>query len=193
VKSTVLVVDDPEVIAVAVHPLRAKILVELREETTAAEVARKLGQSRQNIAYHVQTLLKAGLIRHVSERRKGSFVEQIYQAVAPSIVISARSGWDHDPKVVEALADQVSLRQLVDLGDQMVSEAAGLLDRAAFDGESIASASAQTTIRFADEDRREAFLRGYVEAVADLAKRHGSPAGQHYRIVHAIYPLEENQ
>jgi len=56
----VLTIEDPEAIAAATHPVRAALLAAMREPTTAAAAARATGQSRQNAAYHVRELAKAG-------------------------------------------------------------------------------------------------------------------------------------
>jgi hypothetical protein len=189
----VLTLDDPDSIAAATHPVRAALLVAMREPTTAAAAARATGQSRQNAAYHVRELAKVGLLRHAGERQNGNFVEQLYVAAAPTIVISPRSTWGADPRRAEALADQLSLGRLVALGEQLQRDAAGLLDRAAFDAEEIPSASASTEITFASEIDRAAFLRDYVELLGELAKRHGAKSGESFRVLLAAYPNSEEQ
>lgn len=189
--ASTLVLDDPDAIAVATHPVRAALLVAMRTPTTAAEAGRATGQSRQNAAYHVRALADAGLLRHVGERTTGRFVEQLYEAVAPTIVISSRSTWGDDPRRAEALADQVSLGQLVEQGERLQRDAAALLDRAAFDGGEVASASVVVEVHLPDEERRAAFLHDYVEAVARLTSRYGAPEGEAYRVVLAAYPDPE--
>ena len=111
---------------------------------------------------------------------------------APTIVISPRSTWGDDPRRLDALGDQLSLGQLVHHGDQLQRDAAALLDRAAFDGDEIASVSASTTIRFASESDRAAFLREYVEMLTELADRHGSTTGDAFRVLFAAYPNPED-
>ena len=191
--SDVLVLDDPASIAAVTHPVRAAILAVMRTPATAAAAARATGQSRQNAAYHVQALFKLGLLRHAGGRQNGNFVEQLYVAAAPTMLISPRSTWGEDPRRAEALADQLSLGQLVALGEQLQRDAASLLDRAAFDGDEIPSASASTTIRFASEAARAAFLREYVEMLTELASRHGAKTGQSFQVVLAAYPTREDQ
>jgi hypothetical protein len=184
----VLSIEDPAVIAAATHPVRAALLGAMRSPSTAAEAARAIGQSRQNAAYHVRELVKAGLLRHAGARQKGNFTEQLYIAVAPSIVLSARSTWGNDRHRLDALADQLSLGQLVAQGEQLQRDATALLDRAAFDGDEVASASVLTDIVFATEADRAAFLRDFVEMVAELAARYGSKTGEPYRLLLAAYP-----
>jgi hypothetical protein len=188
-----LVLSDPEAIAAATHPVRAAILDAMREPSTAAEVARAIGQSRQNTAYHVRELEKVGLLRHVGQRQKGNFLEQTYQSVADTVVISPACTWGDQRRRTEALADQLSLSALFDAGQRLQRDSAVLLDRAAFEGEEIASASAVTDIRFGSEAARSAFLREYTEAVATLARKHGSRRGRRYHVILATYPNPEDQ
>ena len=108
-------------IAAATHPVRAALLAAMRQPTTAAAAARATGQSRQNAAYHVRELVKLGLLRHAGERRRGNFVEQLYVTAAPTIVVSPRSTWGGDPRRLEALADQLSLGELVALGERLTT------------------------------------------------------------------------
>ncbi|HET6951077.1 MAG TPA: helix-turn-helix domain-containing protein [Acidimicrobiales bacterium] len=191
--SRVISLDDPAAIAAATHPARAALLAVMRRPTTAAAAARATGQSRQNAAYHVRALEKAGLLRHAGERQNGNFREQLYVAVAPVLVIFFCSTWSAGDGRASALADQLSLGTLVAHGEQLQRDAAALLDRAAFDGEAIPSASASTEVRFACEADRAAFLRGYVQALTDLTARYGSADGEPYRLVLAAYPDPEDR
>jgi hypothetical protein len=189
--SDVLTLDDSAAIAAATHPVRAALLAAMREPTTAAAAGRAIGQSRQNAAYHVQELVKAGLLRPAGERQKGNFRERLFVAVAPTMVVSPRATWGEDPRRADAIADQLSLGQLVQHGEQLQRDAAALLDRAAFDGEEIPSASVAVDIRFASAADREAFLHEYVELLSELAARHGSRKGEPYRLLLAAYPDPE--
>jgi hypothetical protein len=189
----VLTLHDPDAIAAATHPARAALLAAMRTPTSAAAAARATGLSRQNAAYHVRELAKVGLLRHAGERQRGNFVEQLYEAVAPAVVISPRSTWGDDPRRAEALAGQLSLGRLVEQGEQLQRDAAALLDAAAFDGEEIASASVTAEVRFATEADRAAFLRDYLAAVEELTRRHAAPTGDSYRVLLAAYPDPEDR
>jgi hypothetical protein len=80
------------------------------------------------------------------------------------------------------------LEQLVDLAERLARASSALLDRAAFDGETIPSASVEVDVSFADEKDREAFLNEYVTAVAMLAKKYGKRGGDRFKIAMAAYP-----
>jgi DNA-binding transcriptional ArsR family regulator len=187
------VLQDAAAIGAATHPVRAAILEALREPATAASVARVVGQSRQNVAYHVRELEKVGLVRLVDSQRNGNFVERRYQAVATTFLVSPRSTWGDGSPRTAALADQLSLDELHRAAEQLQRDSAALLDRAAFDGEPIASASVVTDVRLPDEQARAAFLREYVELVRALAHRHDAATGDRYRVLLAAYPDTEGE
>ena len=153
--------SDPAAIAAATHPVRAAILDAMREPSTAAAVARVVGQSRQNVAYHVRELEKVGLLRHVGQRQNGNFIEQTYVAVADTLVISPASTWGDArrrlPLPISSAWASCSQRASDSSGDSAV-----LLDRAAFDGDEVPSASVTTDIR-RDRGARSAFLHDAVE------------------------------
>ena len=190
--SSAVTLEDPGAVAAATHPVRAAILDAMRQPSTAAEVARMIGQSRQNAAYHVRELEKVGLLQHVGQRQKGNFIEQTYEAVAGTLVISPRCTWGDPKRRSEALADQLSLSALFEAGQRLQHDSAVLLDRAAFDGEEIPSASVVTDVRFASEEARSAFLRDFTEALTTLARKHGSRRGSRYRLLLAAYPNPED-
>ena len=130
------VLESSEQLAAITHPTRLRILDALRSADSAAGVARKLGQSRQRINHHVRELAKAGLLVDAGERRKGNFVEQLYESAAGTFVLSPRLTWG-DGARLRAIGDQVSLQHLVEVGERLQRNAAALLNRAAFDGEQI--------------------------------------------------------
>jgi len=88
--SNVHVVDDPDALQALAHPLRVRVLDALREPGSAAAAARVVGQSRQNVNYHLKELERAGLVHRVGERRNGNFIEALFQAVAPTIIVSPK-------------------------------------------------------------------------------------------------------
>ncbi len=189
-QANVQVLEGPEALQVLGNPLRVQILEALREPSSAAAVARQIGQPRQKVNYHLKELEGAGLIRHVRERRVGNFVESLFQAVARSFLVSSEVAWS-DPRRLEALTRQHSLQTLFVLGERLQRDAAVLVDRAAFGGEEIASASVTAEVGFADEAEREAFLDDYLKATTELLDRYGKKGGDQYRVILAAYPKAE--
>ncbi len=188
---SVEVLADPKQIQALAHPIRVRVLDALRSPNSAAGVARAIGGSRQNVNYHLKELERAGLVRHAGERRKGNFVEQLFQSIAKRFIISSQFAWDQE-RLGTALADQASLARLQDLGETLQRDAAGLIDRAAFDGEEIPSATVDAEVRFADSEARAAFLEEYVELLKPLLAKYKSPSGSLYRVAMAAYPFKEN-
>ncbi len=184
------VVDTIEALQVLGHPLRVRILEALREPGSAATVAREVGETRQKVNYHLKELERVGLVAPVGERRSGNFIETLYEAVARSFLVSPRVAWS-DPRRLDTLRQQHSLERLVMVGGQLERDAISLLDRAAFDGEQIASAAVEVDVHFADEKDRAAFLDAYLQAVQELCDRYGSRDGLPYRVVMAAHPATE--
>ena len=189
-KQRAALITDPRAAEALAQPLRRRVLQELRAPSSAATVARSLGLSRQQVNYHVKALAELGLIRPSGERRKGHLIEKLYESVAGSFVISPRLTCS-DGSRRAALDEQISLRRLVELGEQLQQDAAGLLDRAAFDGAEIPSASVDAELRFRSEAERSAFMNDYLEALGPLLSRHGAREGDRYRLALAIYPDPE--
>lgn len=185
--STVHVVRDAEALLALGHPIRVKALESLREPASAAEVARRIRQPRQKVNYHLKQLEQAGLVKRSGERRTGNFVETLYQSAASSFVVSPEVTWA-DPRRASVLRAQLSLGELVRLGEQLQADAIALLDRAAFEGATIASASVGAEIRFATEADRAAFLSEYLSAVGRLVDRYAAATGEPYRLMVAAYP-----
>jgi DNA-binding transcriptional ArsR family regulator len=186
----VKVIDAAEQLGAITHPTRLRVLDALRTPGSAAAVARRLGEPRQRINHHVKELEKAGLVTSVGERRNGNFVEQLYQSVGSTFTVSPRLAWG-DPVRAEALAAQVSLANLVEFGERLQRDAAALLDRAAFDGEDVASATVETTVHFADAAARAAFLDDYLALTAALVERHASANGPGYTVGLVVHPATE--
>ena len=92
------------------------------------------------------------------------------------------------PRRLEALQRQHALGTLVGLGEQLQRDAAGLLDRAAFDGEEIASAAVTADVRFESEEDRASFMDAYLRMTRELLEQYGSKRGDRYRVMVAVYP-----
>ena len=185
----VLQVDDDNRVQALAHPVRIAVLDAMRVPESAAGAARQLGQPRQTVNYHVKELEKAGLIRPAGERRKGNFVEQLYQSVASAFVVSPRFTWGE--RRAAALRDQVSLENLAALGERVQHDVTALLDRAAFDGEDVPSAAVTAEVHLADERARSSFMEEYLRALGPILKKYGRRKGTPFRVAVAVYPIPE--
>ncbi len=111
-------INDPGQVAAVAHPVRSRILEALRTPDTAASVARSFGRSRQYVSYHLKELERLGLVRLAGERRKGNFVEQLYESTARRFIVSSRFATDPG-RLASVFRDQLSLSQLSDLGERL--------------------------------------------------------------------------
>ena len=182
-----VVLDTNEQLTAIAHPSRLRILDALRVADSAAGAARRLGEPRQRVNHHVRELAKAGLLLEAGERRKGNFVEQLYESAGGTFVVSPRLTWG-DGARLRAVADQVSLQHLVEFGERLQRDAAALLDRAAFDGAEVPSATVEATVHFADAASRAAFLDEYLALTARLIEQHASPHGEPYTVALVAHP-----
>lgn len=183
------VVADLPALQALTSPVRMRMLELLREPNSAAALARVLDEPRQKVNYHLKELERAGLVRPAGTRRRGAMTEQLYRAVANAFVVSPRITWT-DERRAAALRDQTSLAALVDLGERLQRDGAGLLDRAAFAGDEIPSASVDVEVAFPDEAARSAFMTEYLEALGPLLTKYGvaRALGAPFRLMLAVYP-----
>ncbi len=186
----VLTISTQEGLQAISHPLRVAILGALDPPGSAADLARRLGQPRQKINYHLKALEVARLVVAIESRQKDNFIETRYEAAARSVVIAPDVAWSGEQRV-EALRSQHSLETLVQQGARLQRNAAELLDRAAFDGETIASASIGVTVNFADETARASFMRDYLELTRQLIDSHAGTGGDSYSVELAVHPTTE--
>jgi len=192
-QAPVEILDDSQQVGALAHPLRARLLEALRTPGTAAGLARTFGRSRQYVSYHLKELERVGLVRRAGERRKGNFLEQLYQATARRFIVSSRFA-SNPERLASVFRDQLSLAQLSELGERLQRDAAALIDRAAFEGAEVPSATVEAEVRFPDEAARTSFLAEYMENLGALLAKHGRAEGSRFRIALAAYPeLEEEE
>ena len=82
------VIEDPAAAAVALDPVRARLLAELTEPASAAALAERVGLARQKVNYHLRTLEAHGLVEPAGERRWGGLTERLLVATAASYLVS---------------------------------------------------------------------------------------------------------
>lgn len=191
-QAAVELLNSAQQVGALAHPVRARILEALRTPDTAAGLARSFGRSRQFVSYHLKELERIGLVRHAGERRKGNFLEQLYEATARRFVVSSRFASDPE-RLASVFRDQVSLSQLSDLGERLQRDAAGLVDLAASEGREIPSATVEAEVCFADEAARAAFMKDYLDTLKTLLAKHGRGDGERFRVALAAYPELEDE
>jgi DNA-binding transcriptional ArsR family regulator len=187
----VQVIDDPAAAAVALEPLRSRLLAELAEPASAAALATRVGIPRQKVNYHLRALEAHGLVREAETRRWGGLTERRMVASAASYVVSpgALGPAGADPR---RRADRLSAGYLIALAARTVREVGALLRGAEEAGQHLATLSLDTEIRFRSPAERAAFTRELTQAVTSLAARYHdehAPGGRPHRLVVAAHPL----
>lgn len=192
-RGTLEVLSRPERAASALDPDRRRLLEALCERPDSASgLARRLGDSRQRLNYHLRGLEKAGLVELAEERRRGNCVERVMRAVARRFVV--------DPGVLGELAgepgeigDRFSAAYLIALAARTVREVGRLIERARRERKRLATAGIETEVVLARPVDFHAFAEDLSGAIARVvAKHHDERAsGRAFRIVAGVYPAPE--
>lgn len=184
------VIADPAAAAVALDPVRSRLLAELATPASAAILAERVGMARQKVTYHLKALEAHALVRVAERRRWGGITELLYVASATSYVVS--------PEVMGRAAsdparttDRLSASYLLALAARAVREVGGLWRRSQEQAKRLATLSIDTDITFASAADRAAFTEDMHRAVATLAAKYhdtSAPRGRTHRVVVLAYP-----
>ena len=185
------VIDDPAAAVVALEPVRSRLLSELAEPASAADLATRLGISRQKINYHLRALENHHLVRVAEKRKWGGLTERMMVATASSYMVSpgAMGLAAADP---ERSADRLSASYLIALAARIVREVKELLGHSEATEKRLPTLSVDTVIRFRSAADRAAFSKEFATAIANLAARYhdaAAPGGRAHRLVAVAYPL----
>jgi DNA-binding transcriptional ArsR family regulator len=184
------VIEDASAAAVALDPLRARLLSELAEPGSAATVAARVGMARQKVNYHLKALESHGLLELAEERMRGGITERVLQATAAAYVVSPAALGESAADPDEA-PDRLSARYLIALAGRVVREVGGLAHRAAAAGKRLPTLAIDTEIRFRSAEDRAAFADELTAAVIDLAARYHHDDGRPHRLIVAAHPRPE--
>jgi DNA-binding transcriptional ArsR family regulator len=185
------VIEDPAAAAVALDPLRSRLLAELVEPGSAAVLAARVGLARQKVNYHLGALEAHGLVELAEERKRGGITERVLQATAAAYVVSpaALGSSAADP---DETPDRLSARYLVALAGRLVREVGDLARRATATGKRLPTLAIDTEIRFRSAEDRAAFADELTATVIDLASRYHHDDGRPHRLVVAAHPKPED-
>ena len=185
------VIEDPAAAAVALDPLRSRLLAELAEPGSAAVLAARVGLGRQKVNYHLGALEAHGLVELAEERKRGGITERVLQATAAAYVVSpaALGSSAADP---DETPDRLSARYLVALAGRLVREVGELARRATATGRRLPTLAIDTEIRFRSAEERAAFADEITATVIDLASRYHHDDGRPHRLVVAAHPKPED-
>ncbi|HKY61622.1 MAG TPA: winged helix-turn-helix domain-containing protein [Gemmatimonadota bacterium] len=190
--SSLSVVRDPRRAAVLLDPGRQRLLAALEESPDSASgLARRLGDTRQRINYHLRELEAAGFVELAEERRRGNCIERVLRVTARHYVI--------DPAALGALAagdpgrlqDRFSATYLIALAARAIRELAALREGAGKTRKRLATFSMEAEIALAAPADFQAFAEDLARAVAGVVARHQddrSGEGRRFRLVLGAYP-----
>src|SRR6266851_8960737 len=165
------VIDDPVAAAVALEPVRSRLLSELSQPASAATLATRLGLARQKVNYHLRALESHQLVRVAETRQWGGLTERLLVATAASYVVSPRAlgpaATDPDHG-----ADRLSASYLIALAARIVREVGDLLRRSREIDKRLPTLSIDTEVRFRSAVDRAAFSSDLAAAVTNLVARY---------------------
>lgn len=188
------VIDNAAAAAIALDPIKSRLLAELSAPASAAALAGRVGLSRQKVNYHLRSLEDHRLIEQAEERQWGGLTERLMIATASSFVVSpaALGAIGADPARNN---DRLSASYLIALAARIVREVGALWRSAREKNKRLATLSIDTVIRFRSPTDRAAFTAELTQAVAALAARYhdeSAPGGRPHRLVVASYPAPGN-
>lgn len=180
-------IELPEQASALINPLRAEILAQLKQPSSATEVAKKLKETPQRINYHLKTLQKVGLVTKVGTRQVRNLVEVLYQSIAKTFLLAETLSISKE--TIQKIKDQGSLLHLIHTSERMRKDALLLMEQSD-QNEVIPSASLQMKVNLTDETMREQFVEDYVALVKSLVKRYQQNSeNQHvYQVLLSVYP-----
>ncbi|MGH8827584.1 MAG: ArsR/SmtB family transcription factor [Jiangellaceae bacterium] len=181
------VIEDPAAAALALDPVRSRLLAELVEPGSAASLAPRVGISRQKVNYHLRALEAHGLVELEEERKRGGITERVLRATAASYMVSPAALGEAAVDPGQA-ADRFSARHLIALAGRIVREVGDLARRAEAANKRLPTLSIDTEIRFRTAEDRAAFADELTTAVLDLAARYHHDDGRAHRLVVAAHP-----
>lgn len=184
------VIVAPAAAAVALDPIKTRLLAELAQPASAASLAGRVGLTRQKVNYHLRALEEHKLVEAAEKRQWGGLTERLMVATASSYVVSpaALGPIGADPARSN---DRLSASYLIALGARIVREVGELWRLSRQKDKRLATLSIDTLIRFRSPAERAAFTADLAGAVAALAARYhddGAPGGRAHRLVVAAYP-----
>lgn len=187
------VIEAPAAAAIALDPIKSRLLAELAAPASAASLAGRVGLTRQKVNYHLRALEEHKLVMPAEQRQWGGLTERLMVATAASYVVSpaALGPIGADPARNN---DRLSASYLIALAARIVREVGALWRGARQSDKRLATLSIDTVIRFKSPADRAAFTNDLTGAIASLAARYhdeSAPGGRPHRLVIASYPAPD--
>lgn len=183
------VIDDPAAAAAALDPIKSRLLSELGAPASAANLAERVGLTRQKVHYHLRALEAHRLVRAAGERRWGGLTEHLFVATAHAYIVSPSA---LGPAAVELgrATDRLSASYLMALAARVVREVGALWRRAVDSEKRLATLALDAEICFASPAERAAFTADLRRTITELVGRyhHDAGHGRVHRLLVMAYP-----
>jgi DNA-binding transcriptional ArsR family regulator len=184
------IVRQPSQAQALLHPARRRLIEALASgPDSASGLARRLGESRQRLNYHLRLLEEAGQVELAEERWKGSQPERVMRLVARQYVVdpAALGSVATDP---DEAGDRFSATYLVALASRALRELAELVERAKGKRARLATVSVNASVRVKSPAAFHDFQRDLAQAVARVVARHHMEQGEGrwFRVIAGAYP-----
>lgn len=188
----VIHITDKDIAKIVLHPLRSRILRELREEHTVKELAQRLGVQQTKLYYHIELLEKAKLIEVVSSRMIGNLEERSYRDLAKdySVELSDAS---------QELLDDAE-RSIASAFPAAKAEMLAAYRRARAESEARKAAglppeedSTTMAVKFGQLKLDAAGKKAFTERIEALMRELHSDSGEPYSLFYALYPEGDRQ
>ena len=171
-------------------PIRARLLADLRESASAANVAGRLGLPRQKVNYHLHMLEGFGLLELVEERRRGNVTERVMGATTREHVMppAALPGVAPDPSLEP---NRLTARWMLALAARLVRDVEALITGAGNAKQRLAPFAMDGEVIFASAADWAAFTAELETGTAKLVEKYHSAnasGGRKHRIVVARHP-----
>jgi DNA-binding Lrp family transcriptional regulator len=188
------VIEESAAAVVALDPVRARLLAELREPASAAALATKVGLTRQKVNYHLRQLEAHGLVEAAGTRVWGGLTERLMVATAAGYVVSpaALGAAGSDPGRAR---DHLSAAYVVALAARIVGEVGGMARNAARRRTRLPVFGLDAAIRFRSPADRAAFADDLTTAVTRLVARYHdeqAPDGRWQRLTVTVHPVPKD-
>ncbi len=185
------VIEEPAAAAAALDPVRARLLAELRVPASAANLAAKVGLTRQKVNYHLRRLEAHGLVEEASTRAWGGLTERLMVATAAGYVVSPAALGDAaaDP---DLSPDRLSVAYVLALAGRVVRELGGMARNAEQQRTTLPAMGIDTAVRFSSPADRNAFAEDLTATIARLVATYHdaeAPDGRWQRVVVAVHPV----
>lgn len=166
-------------------PLRRQVLEALREPGSAVTLAPALGETRQNLNYHLRELEKAGLVELVEERSRRGFKERVVRATARAVLVDPEVAGDLDA----ATQDRFAADMLIATAARTVGHVAEMREQAQARGKRLLTFAIEADIGLETPADLERFANELADRIAELAARYDTPrARRRFRLIAGAHP-----